>query len=284
MNVNDKLKDSYISHILPAACAQFGREERGEAQENFGSAATCDVNVIQALSRRIHFGKFVAESKFRKETGRFVEMIKRGDREGLGDAITDKKVEAKVLERLGLKAKTYGTDPSIEADGQGKINVEAVVAMYKVCESAWIRSVGVRSSCSCVLTDDRTGLSLSRRRSRLSISCRGSRARSGSEPREMNTQESECSSGSAPGNRHSHETMWKAAAAIHIMTGMTRKDFRTRHRLSVDTSKSFRKFVLSAALTRAPAAHEGSRGRSCMNAEQAHGMGADMESIDGKKR
>jgi len=131
VNVNRKLKDSYTSEILPAACTYVGREDRGEAPENYGSAATADVNLLQALSRRIHFGKFVAESKFRKETERFVQMIKSEDRKGIDEAITDSKVEQKVLERLRLKAKTYGTDPSVTAEDQGKINVEAVVAMYK---------------------------------------------------------------------------------------------------------------------------------------------------------
>jgi len=134
VTVNQELKDCYINHILPAACANFDREERGEAQENYGSAATCDVACLQALSRRIHFGKFVAESKFQSEPERFVKMIKEGDRKGIDEAITNSAVEQKVLERLRLKAKTYGTDPSIGADGQsdeGKINTEAVVAMYK---------------------------------------------------------------------------------------------------------------------------------------------------------
>lgn len=133
VSVNQKLKDSYIHHVLPAACAQTGREERGEAQEHYGSSAVCDVNCLQALSRRIHFGKFVAESKFQKETERFVRLIKEEDRQGIDEAITDSKVEQKVLERLRLKAKTYGTDPSVATDDAGKINVDAVVAMYKVC-------------------------------------------------------------------------------------------------------------------------------------------------------
>jgi len=136
VNVNPQLKSDYIAHILPAACANFEREERGETKENYGSAATCDVLCLQALSRRIHFGKFVAESKFQSETERFVKMIKEEDRKGIDDAITNKKVEEKVLERLRLKAKTYGTDPSIEASSnqreEGKIHVEAVVTMYKV--------------------------------------------------------------------------------------------------------------------------------------------------------
>lgn len=134
VNVNSELKDCYIKHVLPAACAKFGREERGEAQENYGSAATCDVLCLQALSRRVHFGKFVAESKFRTETEKFVKMIKEGDKKGIDEAITNKAVEEKVLERLRLKAKTYGTDPSIGASqegGEGKIDVESVVTMYK---------------------------------------------------------------------------------------------------------------------------------------------------------
>ena len=131
VNINARLKKSYIEQILPIACAN--RKERGEDQENYGSAATCDVPTLQALSRRIHFGKFVAETKFRKETERFVKLIKNEDREGLDAAITDLKVEAQVLERLRLKAKTYGSDPDGAFQDRGKINVDAVVNMYKVC-------------------------------------------------------------------------------------------------------------------------------------------------------
>ena len=94
--------------------------------------ATCDVACLQALSRRIHFGKFVAESKFQKDPETFVRLIKAEDRAGIDAAITDAKVEQKVLERLGLKAKTYGTDPAFPEEKGQKINVDAVVAMYKV--------------------------------------------------------------------------------------------------------------------------------------------------------
>ncbi|MCJ1411663.1 chorismate mutase aro7 [Ptychographa xylographoides] len=131
VNVNEDIKQRYIETVLPLACRKFEREDRGETQENYGSAATCDVACLQALSRRIHFGKFVAESKFRAETDRFVKLIRKEDREGIDKAITNAAVEAKVLERLRLKAKTYGTDPSIGVEGQEKINVDAVVTMYK---------------------------------------------------------------------------------------------------------------------------------------------------------
>lgn len=132
VNVNEKIKKHYIEKFLPKACADFGRKDRGETEENYGSAATADILCLQALSRRIHFGKFVAESKFQTETEKFTQLIQAKDRDGIGAAITNEAVEKKVLERLGLKARTYGTDPSIGAEQQvGKINAEAVVEMYR---------------------------------------------------------------------------------------------------------------------------------------------------------
>lgn len=133
VNFNDKIKTFYTQKFLPKVCPDFGREDRGVSQENYGSSATCDIACLQALSRRIHFGKFVAESKFVSETDKFTALIRAGNRDGIGEAITNKAVEKKVLERLKLKAQTYGTDPSLGADAgdQGKINVEAVVSMYE---------------------------------------------------------------------------------------------------------------------------------------------------------
>ncbi|KAF1828485.1 chorismate mutase [Decorospora gaudefroyi] len=128
VNVNAQLKDCYIKHILPAACMQT---DRGESQENYGSSATCDVMTIQSLSRRIHFGKFVAEAKFQQEMDRSVKLIKDEDRKGIDEAITNAAVEKKVLERLKLKAKTYATDPDLGANESSKVNADAVVVMYK---------------------------------------------------------------------------------------------------------------------------------------------------------
>jgi chorismate mutase len=134
VNINEKIKSAYIEHILPAACIRAG-PDRGEASENYGSAAVMDVACLQALSRRIHFGKFVAEAKFREDPDGFTKMIKERDIEGLANAITKPAVEQQVLKRLELKARTYGTDPSAPPDEQKrnlKINVDAVVAMYRV--------------------------------------------------------------------------------------------------------------------------------------------------------
>ncbi|KAG6007730.1 hypothetical protein E4U21_005569 [Claviceps maximensis] len=133
VNVNDNIKTFYIEKFLPAVCPDFGREDRGQSQENYGSAATSDFACLQALSRRIHFGKFVAESKYRSDPEKYRRMIEANDRAGIAESITNSAVEKSVLARLRLKAQTYGKDPSIsdKTKGHVKINVDAVVAMYE---------------------------------------------------------------------------------------------------------------------------------------------------------
>jgi chorismate mutase len=132
VNVNEQIKKFYVEKFLPAVCPDFGREDRGEPQENYGSSATCDISCLQALSRRIHFGKFVAESKFQSDPDLYTRLIKAGDRAGIGESITNAAVEKQVLARLGLKAQTYGTDPSTNGHASfRKINVDSVVAMYE---------------------------------------------------------------------------------------------------------------------------------------------------------
>ena len=103
VNVNHKLKSSYTQHILPRACRGDSNLDRGASQEHYGSCATHDVAALQALSRRIHFGKFVAEAKFQQDNAKYERLIRAADRDAIGDAITDAAVEAKVLERLRLK-------------------------------------------------------------------------------------------------------------------------------------------------------------------------------------
>ncbi|KAG5930717.1 hypothetical protein E4U53_002162 [Claviceps sorghi] len=133
VNVNDKIKKFYIEKFLPAVCPDFGHEDRGQSQENYGSAATSDFACLQALSRRIHFGKFVAESKYRSDPETYKRLIEAEDRAGIAESITNKAVEKSVLARLRLKAQTYGKDPSIsdKTEEHVKIDVDAVVAMYE---------------------------------------------------------------------------------------------------------------------------------------------------------
>ena len=103
VNVNDKIMTMYIEHLLP------GIVEEGD-DGNYGSSAMYDVMILQALSRRIHYGKFVAEAKFRDQTEEYTALIQQGDRQGIMDLLTDRAVELKVIERVKLKASTFGRD------------------------------------------------------------------------------------------------------------------------------------------------------------------------------
>lgn len=133
VNVNAKIKIFYIEKFLSTVCRASGREEHDDAEENYGSTATCDFACLQALSRRIHFGKFVAESKFRTDPERYTRLIRASDREGIAASITNRTVEQTVLERVRLKALTYGTDPgAIGNTGKPtRIDVDAIVSMYR---------------------------------------------------------------------------------------------------------------------------------------------------------
>ncbi len=63
-----------------------------------------------AISKRIHYGKFVAEIKFLEKTEKYTELIKNKDAEGLMELLTNKEVEQKVLKRVRIKSLTYGRD------------------------------------------------------------------------------------------------------------------------------------------------------------------------------
>jgi len=52
INVNKKIWDSYINDIVPRICPI-------DDDSNYGSSATIDISCLQALSRRIHFGKII---------------------------------------------------------------------------------------------------------------------------------------------------------------------------------------------------------------------------------
>ena len=47
--------EKYLKVIVPAIA------EKGD-DEQYGSSVITDIAVLQALSKRVHFGKFVAES------------------------------------------------------------------------------------------------------------------------------------------------------------------------------------------------------------------------------
>lgn len=130
VNVNDRIKQYYIENIVPGLSSDPSDEE-----QNFGSCSLSDVWALQAISRRIHFGKFVAESKFRSERELFTKLITEKDIKGIEAAITKPEVELQILERIRHKADTYGADPQTilrwSEKGSGKVDPEVIVSIYR---------------------------------------------------------------------------------------------------------------------------------------------------------
>lgn len=128
-----------VSPTSPSAGFLCGSEMDDDG--HYGSAATLDLEVLQALSKRVHYGKFVSESKFRSSPMLFIEPIRTKDRNALAALITKPEVEKRLLHRVRNKARLYGQDvdadgrplaaPADGEEGMGKIDVESVVALYE---------------------------------------------------------------------------------------------------------------------------------------------------------
>lgn len=108
LNWNEILYEKYINVIVPAICAP------GDDNQ-YGSAVTSDIVILQALSNRIHFGKFVAESKYRSNPETYQQLVDEGNADGVMELLTNTKVEEKLLMRARLKAATYGREPLLES-------------------------------------------------------------------------------------------------------------------------------------------------------------------------
>lgn len=106
LNWNKILYDKYLNVVLPAIT------DKGD-DEQHGSTVLADIAALQALSKRIHYGKFVAESKYRSNPNGFQRLVDDGDSEGVMKLLTNSAVEEQVLTRARLKARTYGREPSM---------------------------------------------------------------------------------------------------------------------------------------------------------------------------
>lgn len=133
VNLNRRIMELYLNKVRPAIC------EAG-ADGQHGSSVVADVNALQAISKRVHYGKFVAEAKFRAEREEYSRLIAANDEEGIMTLLTNKQVELRVLARVRRKATIFGQDidadeevPPTSANGGAKLKLdpEAIVQLYR---------------------------------------------------------------------------------------------------------------------------------------------------------
>ncbi|KAE8697477.1 Chorismate mutase 1 [Hibiscus syriacus] len=132
INMNSKVWEMYFKNIVPKL-AKEGDDG------NCGSTAVCDTMCLQALSKRIHYGKFVAECKFRGSPEDYKAAIREQDRDRLMNLLTFPKVEESVKKRVEMKTRTYGQEVPVDIckDDHSptcKINPSLVADVY----SEWI--------------------------------------------------------------------------------------------------------------------------------------------------
>ncbi|GMQ05569.1 hypothetical protein CsSME_00050545 [Camellia sinensis var. sinensis] len=114
ININNKIWDMYFRDLLT-------RLVREGDDGSYSSAAVCDTICLQAFSKRIHYGKFVAEAKFRASPDAYEAAIRAQDMTRLMDLLTYPTVEETIKRRVEMKAKTYGKEVTdnnnVEEDG-----------------------------------------------------------------------------------------------------------------------------------------------------------------------
>lgn len=111
VNFNNILLQKYIDTIVPSLTT-FGDDEQ------HGSCTLCDIAALQALSRRVHYGKFVAESKYRGDPEGYQRLVDANDADGVMALLTNEPVEKMVIRRARLKAATYGREPLLSSSLQ----------------------------------------------------------------------------------------------------------------------------------------------------------------------
>ncbi|XP_021277441.1 chorismate mutase 2 isoform X2 [Herrania umbratica] len=121
VNINKIIWDMYFNELLPLFVTP------GD-DGNYASTAARDLECLQALSRRIHYGKLVAEVKFRDERKDYEPAIRAQDRDTLINLLTFARVEEAVKKRVEKKAMTFGQEVTLGDDGnKGKYKVNPAI-------------------------------------------------------------------------------------------------------------------------------------------------------------
>ncbi|RUP50323.1 chorismate mutase [Jimgerdemannia flammicorona] len=128
-NINAEIFKLYVNNVIPSLNLV------GDDQL-YDLTATADITLLQAISRRIHYGKIVAESKFVGPTAaQYTALIKAKDEAGISALLTDAAQEAVVIARATAKASYYGATldwvNNVLVPGTVKIPPKAVTDLYK---------------------------------------------------------------------------------------------------------------------------------------------------------
>ncbi|KGN55430.1 chorismate mutase 2 [Cucumis sativus] len=122
INMNKAIWDFYFKEFLPLLVSD------GD-DGNYAATAASDLACLQALSRRIHCGKYVAEVKFRDAPNEYEGPIRSQERDTLMELLTFKAVEEQVKKRVEKKAMVFGQEVTLNnTSGGGKHKIDPSLA------------------------------------------------------------------------------------------------------------------------------------------------------------
>ncbi|KAK9683701.1 hypothetical protein RND81_10G159100 [Saponaria officinalis] len=130
VSVTRNISDFYVNQFLPLLVP------KGD-DGNYALSVSSDLVCLQALSRRIHFGKFVAEAKFRNDTEGYSAAIRANDRTTLTNLLTDENVEAMVKQRVAKKAMIFGQDVTLD-DSNNSTDFKVDPALVSRLYDEWV--------------------------------------------------------------------------------------------------------------------------------------------------
>eukprot|EP01135_Chromosphaera_perkinsii_P002012 Nk52_evm59s215 gene=Nk52_evmTU59s215 len=104
VSMNLEILQRYID-LLPGLCTEH--REDGDYLES----CVRDVIVLQAISRRVHFGCFFIEIKYKEDKNGYDKLVSRKDTDGIIKKLRDPEQENRILERVKVKATRLQLNP-----------------------------------------------------------------------------------------------------------------------------------------------------------------------------
>jgi len=122
VNLTARIQSDYLSFVSQL-CAD------GDDLQ-YGSSVEHDVQVLQAVSRRIHFGAmYVAEVKFRSNPTEYRRLIEASDRIGLVSLLTRPEAEIRILERV--REKVAYIQARVNTSVRSLVDADVVLNFYR---------------------------------------------------------------------------------------------------------------------------------------------------------
>ncbi|KAL6647356.1 hypothetical protein ACP70R_014793 [Stipagrostis hirtigluma subsp. patula] len=139
VNVNDAIWSIYFNELLPLL-AKNGNDG------NYAVTVDSDLACLQTLSRRINYGRFVAEVKFRGDQLTYTSLIQAKDRDGLMKLLTSEVQEDVVKRRVERKATVFGQiitldgpiETGVKNSSQAQANLKVDPAVVYKLYDQWV--------------------------------------------------------------------------------------------------------------------------------------------------